>query len=200
MIVDLNSLIVTGLSLLLASFLIGYLIAFKQYHTVVNKVIGKSKKGYVMGLIINSSGIAEIKPLKLDKNYLIDEKGNNMWQIIRTTIMSKSENGQTLVEKGSDKPVLLKLGREKIPLYIVHELNAKTSNNPSVLILDPDLMISKISADQLMYIKKKAELVGRMMEMNKIRNAMYYFFILLGAGLAGYLIITALTSYQSMMK
>jgi hypothetical protein len=61
-----------------------------------------------------------------------------------------------------------------------------------MILIDPDALISGISAKSLYQIKQRAELLGMLRERSKFRDAMYYFMIFLGIGIALYLIINAL--------
>ncbi|MEM3948957.1 MAG: hypothetical protein QXM76_05125, partial [Zestosphaera sp.] len=82
----LNTLIVFTVTVV-TSLLIGFLIGFKKYYTPIHKVISTAgKKDMALGLIVFHDNIAVLRPVKLDGNYIIDEKGERMWEVKRLSI------------------------------------------------------------------------------------------------------------------
>jgi len=175
---------ITGLGL-------GYVLAFRKYYNPIVREFKKAvKKDLALALIFHKDGIATFKSVKLEGDYLVDEKGNRMWEVKRMKIISRQPDG--IIEKvGSDKPAILMLSNQRIPIYVLHEDNSNAPSNPSMILIDPDALISGISAKSLYQIKQRAELLGMLRERSKFRDAMYYFLIFLGIGIALYLIINA---------
>lgn len=177
------------------SLMVGFLIGFKKYYTPIHKVISTAwKKDMVLGLIVFHDNIAVLKPVKLDGNYIIDEKGERMWEVKRLSIRKIDPTGKEIIKEGTDKPVYLSMSKTKVPLYILHEDNSTVPNNPSMILIDPDVFVGGIPARRLYMLKNYAELIGIRRERDKIRDAMFYLFILIGTGIAGYLLITAVST------
>lgn len=149
------------------------------------------KKDLALCLIFYRDGVAVIKALKRDGSYLTDEKGNRMWEIKKMTIY-RNEGGQIVRIEGSDKPAFLLVGKNRIPIYVLHEDNPLAPSNPGMVLIDPDAFISSISARNLFQVAQYAELVGMLRERSKLRDVMYYIMMMIGGGIAGYLLISAL--------
>lgn len=178
-----------------AALLIGFLIGFKKYYTPIHKVISTAgKKDMALGLVVFHDNVAVMKPVKLDGNYIIDEKGERMWEVKRLSIRKIDPTGKEIIKEGTDKPVYLSMSKVKVPLYILHEDSSTAPNNPSMILIDPDVFVGGIPARRLYMLKNYAELIGMMRERSKLRDAMFYLFILIGAGIAGYLLITAVST------
>jgi len=159
----------------------------------ITKEIKKAlRKDLALCLIFYRDGTAVIKALKRDGSYLTDEKGNKMWEVKKMTILRNVE-GQMVRIEGADKPALLLVGKHRIPIYVLHEDNPLAPSNPSMVLIDPDAFISGISSRNLFQIAQYAELAGMLRERSKLRDAVYYALMLIGGGIAGYMIITALS-------
>lgn len=173
-------------------FLLGFTLGWLRFRNPISAAVKTAVSGdRVLALLIYNNGSAEFRALKRDGNYLIDEDGKRMWELKRLSVTYQGSGGM-VVEKGSDKPVMIRLGRVRIPFYILHEENANAPSNPSLILIDPDLLIGKVSAKQLFLVKEEAELLGMLRERSKVRDAMYYFLLLLGIGIAVYLVLSAI--------
>jgi hypothetical protein len=176
-------------------FGLGYVLAFRKYYNPIVREFKKAvRKDLALALVFHKDGIATFKSVKLEGDYLVDEKGGRMWEVKRMKILSKQPDGTVVVKEGSDKPAILMLSNQRIPIYVLHEDNSNAPSNPSMILIDPDALISGISAKSLYQIKQRAELLGMLRERSKFRDAMYYFMIFLGIGIALYLIINAVST------
>jgi hypothetical protein len=183
----LQSIALTVTVMFTCGFGLGYVLAFRKYYNPITREFKKAvKKDLALALIFHKDGVATFKSVKLEGDYLVDEKGNRMWEVKRMKIVS--------VKEGSDKPAILMLSNQRIPIYVLHEDNSNAPSNPQMILIDPDALISGISAKSLYQIKQRAELLGMLRERSKFRDAMYYFLIFLGIGIALYLIINAVST------
>jgi len=189
----LKSILFTSSVMLVSGLALGYLLAFKQYYNRIVREFKKAvKKDMALAIIFHRDGIATLRAVKLDGDYLIDEKGNRMWEVKRMRVIQKDPQGNIIVKEGSDKPAILMMSRDRVPLYVLHEDNAQAPSHPSLILIDPDSLMSNISAKSLYQIKQRAELLGMLRERSKFRDAMHYFLLFLGIGIACYLIIQAI--------
>ena len=189
----LKSILFTSSVMLVSGLALGYLLAFKQYYNRIVREFKKAvKKDMALAIIFHRDGIATLRAVKLDGDYLIDEKGNRMWEVKRMRVIQKDPQGNIIVREGSDKPAILMMSRDRVPLYILHEDNAQAPSHPSLILIDPDSLMSNVSAKSLYQIKKEAELLGMLRERSKFRDAMHYFLLFIGVGIACYLIIQAI--------
>ena len=173
--------------------LLGFVMGFCKFNTPLSREFGKAlKRDGALGVIIRRDGTALIKAVDLDGDYIVDEKGQRLWEVKRMKILKKGPQGETIFVEGSDKPVVLSIGRAKVPFYILHEDNCQAPSNPSMILVDPDAIISPISARALYNVKREAEILGMLKERNKLRDAMFYVTIFVGMAMAAVIVLGAL--------
>jgi hypothetical protein len=61
-----------------------------------------------------------------------------------------------------------------------------------MILIDPDAIISPISARALYNVKREAEILGMLKERNKLRDAMFYVTIFVGMAIAAVIVLGAL--------
>lgn len=187
---------------LVSGLLIGLGIGYHSFHNpVVDELKRARKKDHVLAVIFRKNGSAEIRALKQEGSTLqyhhksLLRRGGEdkrVWELKRMQITRKMPNGTVVLEVGSDRPAILQVGKMRVPIMVLHEDNASAPSNPSLIAIDPDALIGRISAKDLYMIKSYAELMGMLRERSKLRDALYYFFIMFGIGLMIYLIISAM--------
>jgi hypothetical protein len=173
--------------------LLGYVMGFVKFNTPLSREFRKAlKRDGALGVIIRRDGTALIRAVDLDGDYIVDEKGQRLWEVKRMKIVKKGPQGEAVFVEGADKPVILSMSKAMVPLYILHEDNAQAPSNPSMILIDPDAIISPISARALYNVKREAEILGMLKERNKLRDAMFYVTIFVGMAIAAVIVLGAL--------
>jgi hypothetical protein len=194
--VDLDPLLALALApfiALAAGLAIGLAVGFAKLDNPLARELRRAlKRDGALGVIIRRDGTAVIRAVDLDGDYVVDEKGQRLWEVKRMKVVKKGSQGETVLVEGADKPVILSMSRTRVPLYILHEDNCQAPSNPSMILIDPDAIISPISAKALYNVKREAEILGMLKERNKLRDAMFYVTIFVGMAIAAVIVLGAL--------
>ena len=184
----------TPLALFGAGIALGAFMTYlKTFNPIVKEAKRALKRNGALGIIFRKDGTCQVRAVDLQGSYIVDEKGERMWEVRRMQVVRKSQNpGEVIVELGTDKPALLNAKGMRMPVYVLVEDACATVSNPSLIVLDPAAVASTISASALFDLKRKAEVVGMYRERSKMRDAMFYATIFVAMAVVAVVLVSAL--------
>jgi len=177
-----------------ASLVLGYVLGWAHWRSPLASEVKKAlKRDGALGIIFRRDGTCVIRAVDLDGDYVVDEKGQRMWEVKRMSVVEQ-RGDEKVVVKGSDKPAILVSSRVRVPVYVLHEDNAQAPSNPSMVLVEPDALISPISARSLYTVRRMAEVLGMLKERNKMRDAMFYATIFIAMAIAAVIVIAVVNA------